>query len=67
MIYIIMSFVWINFYLTFRFSVGGALALELLTQKPSYNTLQIFQGIGEGYYKDDSYECQNHVNERKKE
>ena len=31
--------------------MGGALALELLTQKPSYNKLQIFQGIGEGYYK----------------
>ena len=30
--------------------MGGALALELLTQKPSYNTLQIFHGIGEGYY-----------------
>ena len=34
-----------TFYLTFAFSSGGAFALELLTQKPSYNKLQIFQGI----------------------
>ena len=45
-----MSFVWITFYLTFGFSLGGALALELLTQKPSYNKLQMFHGIEEGYY-----------------
>ena len=34
-------------------ALGGALALELLTQKPSYNNVQnykILQGIGEGYY-----------------